>query len=79
MEEKLNAVICKALRLPSAGLSDDLKLGEVPTWDSMSHMDLIVGIEEAFHVQFTGDEIADMIQIGTIRAMVKAKVGSQWN
>jgi acyl carrier protein len=75
MDKELNDVFAKVLKIAPGDVQDAMRLGEVATWDSLSHMDLILSIEEAFGIQFTGDEIADMTQIAAIRALVKAKAG----
>ena len=36
-----------------------LNSANISSWDSMSHMMLIARVEEAFSIEFTGDEIAD--------------------
>lgn len=70
----LDEVIARVLKLSPGELKDTMALGDVAAWDSLSHMDLILSIEDAFGVQFTGDEIADMTSVAAIRAAVRSKV-----
>ena len=48
-------------------MNDSLSLREISSWDSMSHMVLITRLEEAFSVEFTGDEIADFRSVHDVR------------
>lgn len=65
--------ICSEIfSLPEAGIVDSLALRDIPTWDSLSHMMLIVRLEETYNLQFSGDEIADFQTIGDIRTALSA-------
>lgn len=54
-------------------ITDELRLQEIATWDSMSHMMLIMRMEETFEVQLTGDQIADIKSVGDARSALKTQ------
>ncbi len=58
--------------LPESSIVDSLALNDIPTWDSLAHMMLIVRLEDAYQIQFTGDEIADLKSVGDVRAALLA-------
>ena len=64
--------IADVFALSESSVVDSLTLSEIPTWDSLAHMMLIVRLEEAYQVQFTGDEIADLKSVGDARAILQA-------
>ena len=68
--EKINNVLVKTFKLSSKEVEKNLGMSDVATWDSITHMDLIVNIENEFKIQLSGDEIADMITFDNIRAIV---------
>ena len=39
--------------------TEGLKYQDVPSWDSVGHMELIAAIEDAFDIQFETDDIVD--------------------
>lgn len=43
--------------------STKININEIENWDSLKHMQLIVGIEEKYEITFSGDEIADISSI----------------
>ena len=43
---------------------------DIARWDSITHMDLIVTIEDEFKIQLNGDDIAEMITFDAIRQIV---------
>lgn len=51
---------------------DSLALSDIPSWDSLAHMMLIIRLEETYQVQLTGDEIADIKSVGDARSALLA-------
>jgi len=58
--------------LPESSVVDSLALSDIPTWDSLAHMMLIVRLEDTYQIQFTGDEIADIKSVGDARSALLA-------
>jgi acyl carrier protein len=63
----LERIIAEVFSIPEKMVNDVLDLRDISSWDSMSHMMLIARVEEAFSVEFTGDEIADFRTVRDIR------------
>ena len=68
----LEKIISEVFILPESSIEDSLALSDIPTWDSLAHMMLIVQIEETYQIQFTGDEIADIKSVGDLRTVLHA-------
>lgn len=68
----LEKIFSEVFVLPEASIVDSLALSDIPTWDSLAHMMLIVRLEETYQIQFTGDEIADMKSVGDTRSALLA-------
>ena len=54
-------------------LTDELAMQDVPTWNSLTHIDLVVGLEGAFAIELTQDEIVEMQSVGAIRRILAAR------
>jgi acyl carrier protein len=71
MQEQLHAhledLFQKVFNDDTLILRDDLTAADIPEWDSMNHINLMFGIEEAFGVQFTGDQLAEFANIGELK------------
>ncbi len=52
-------VFVDSLDLSSDQLGKELQYQSVPNWDSVGHMQLIAGIEEAFDIMLDTDDIID--------------------
>lgn len=46
---------------------------EVPEWDSLGHLNLMLAIEEAFDVSFSIDEMPKLVSVEAIADKVRAK------
>ena len=47
-------------------LRDDLTAADIPGWDSLNHINLIIGVESEFGVEFGGEEIASLTCVGDL-------------
>ena len=73
---KLEAAFAETFHIPVDSIKDDLALQNIPAWDSMTHIVLIMRIEEDWNIQLTGDEIADMKTVGDARRTILSHGGS---
>jgi acyl carrier protein len=69
--EKLNKILSENFKITLEESEKNLGMKDINNWDSLSHMNLIVAIEEEFKIQLTGDEIAEMTTFDSIREIVK--------
>ena len=54
-------------------LHPDLTAADVPNWDSLSHIDLIVAIERQFKIKFTTHEVASLTNVGDLVSLIQGK------
>jgi acyl carrier protein len=57
-------------------LRSDLTAADVENWDSLAHINLILGIEREFKVRFTTAEVASLKNAGDLEVLVQKKVGA---
>lgn len=57
-------------------LTDEMTASDVPEWDSLTHISLIIEIEDEFNLKFTVDDIADLKNVGEMISMVERKLSS---
>lgn len=55
-------------------LRDDMTAPDIEGWDSVAHINLMFGIEQAFGIRFKGNELADMKNIGELKQFLSGKV-----
>ena len=69
----LHDVIAAALAVAPASISDDSTPDTLRRWDSLSHLDLMNSIEDAYAVRFSTAEIMQARSVGDIRRLLGAK------
>ena len=57
--EKYKKVFIESLSISENDFKEDLKYNEIPEWDSIGHMTLMSGLEEAFKISLETDDIVD--------------------
>jgi acyl carrier protein len=57
---------------PSLVLTDKTTAADIPGWDSLEHVNLMFSIEDAFGIQFRGNELAEFEDIGELRRYLEA-------
>ena len=53
----------------------ELTAADVTAWDSLSHVRLMVAIEERFNIRFTSSEISGFKNVGDMVASIQQKLG----
>ena len=58
---------------PALEIHDATTARDVPDWDSLNHINLIVAVERAFKVKFTTREISALERVGDLIALIQKK------
>jgi acyl carrier protein len=70
---KLTKILKDSFNENELGLTDEARLMNFGEWDSMAHMLFITKLEEAYEIELTGDEIADMQSVGDVKRIILSK------
>ena len=74
IEEKVKEIIAKVLEVKVEDISEDTAIGDIPEWDSLSHIQIISAIEKEFGFNFTPDVMMDLEDVSDIVAAVEERV-----
>ena len=58
-KKKYQDIFIESLSIDAASFNEDIKYNEIPEWDSIGHMTLVSGLEEAFKISMETDDIVD--------------------
>lgn len=73
LHERLEEVFRQVFDNECLTLADDMMAPDIEGWDSVTHINLMFGIEQAFGVRFNGNELADMKNIGELKQFLLGK------
>jgi acyl carrier protein len=71
LEEQVQTIIADAIQVPIDQVPPDLSFGDLPQWDSMGHMEVMMHLEQQFGIEINADTIASLISIPEICAYLK--------
>ena len=74
---ELKQVILGALNLDDWELKDATVASEVPSWDSLSHVNVVLAVEKHFGVRFKGVEVIRIKSVGDLQRLVDSKLVQQ--
>ncbi|MBI3160597.1 MAG: acyl carrier protein [Chloroflexi bacterium] len=63
---KVQPVLAAALKVNPADITPALQFGDLPQWDSMGHMEVMVGLEAALGVEITAETITALTSVEAI-------------
>lgn len=67
----IDELLAKLLRISADRITEDASMKTIAEWDSLKHIELIVGIEQHYGIELTGDEIAEMTSVKAIKTILK--------
>ncbi len=71
IEEVVQQLLAEALNVPLDQIHPDLAYGDLPEWDSMGHMNVMMALEERFSVEINTETIALLTNVPAICAYLK--------
>jgi len=61
-------LIAQTLAVPADQITEGLSYGDLPEWDSLGHMNIMMALEEKYNVQITTEIITSLVNIKAITA-----------
>jgi acyl carrier protein len=71
---KVLAVATDVFEVPKERLGPGSSPDTIETWDSLHHLSFVVALEQEFGVQFSPEEIEQLLSIELTAALVEEKV-----
>jgi acyl carrier protein len=78
-EELLKTVIASSLNIDRSIIDPNSGMENLTVWDSLHHINLVLALEEEFHVSFSDDDVAKITSYSLIKKaledLLKLKTG----
>ena len=66
LSQQVQLLLVEALKVEPEMVTAELAFGDIPQWDSMGHMEVMMRLEEKFGVEINPDTIAALISVPEI-------------
>jgi acyl carrier protein len=74
MLEKTRAIVADIFEVPLETVTPQSSPDTIAAWDSMHHLNLVLALEQEFGVQFSPEEIEQLLSVELIVALVAEKM-----
>jgi acyl carrier protein len=71
----LKQAVLVALKLDDWEFTDETIAAQVPGWDSLSHVNVILTVEKKFGVRFKSLEVLKLKNVGDLQRLLDLKLG----
>ena len=65
--------VSRVLRVPQESVTGDLRMGDIPQWDSLNHMAVIQAVEREFNLVFDLDDVVDLDSVADLIDLVERR------
>lgn len=72
----LTAVFREVFEDPDIQLTGEMTADDVEGWDSLSHMNLIMAVENRFNIRFKPKEVLGFKNVGELASCVESKINA---
>jgi len=74
ISRELKKVILNTLKLNDFDFKDETTAYEVPGWDSLNHVNVILAVEKHYNIRFKNMEVLRLKNIGDLQKLINSKL-----
>ncbi len=74
IRSKLLEIFNEVFDYEGTELGDEMNADDIEGWDSLTHLQMIMEVEQVFGVKFTAKQIKDMKDVGELIEFIKEKM-----
>ena len=71
--DRVRTIFSDVFQVPLDQVRADSSPDTIPNWDSLQHLNLVLALEQEFSVQFTPEEIEQLLSVELIAALLEEK------
>jgi acyl carrier protein len=73
IESRLTPIFRDVFNDDALVINRGMTAGDVPTWDSLSNINMIIAVEKAFGVKFSIKDVRNLKNVGELLELIKRK------
>lgn len=71
MEQKIIEIIARILEVDIEEIEMDTAIGDLPEWDSLHHLQIIVELQKEFDIKYLQEDLAELEDVSDLVALTK--------
>jgi acyl carrier protein len=75
MEQQVLEIVSQIMGVPLESVTLASSAENIPSWDSLKHMNLVLALEQTFDIHFSEEQIVELTRVETILTIVAKLVG----
>ena len=74
ISDELKKIILSTLKLDDFDFKDETIAPQVPGWDSLNHVNVILAVEKHYNIRFKNIEVLRLKNIGDLQKLIRFKI-----
>lgn len=74
VSDELKKIILSTLKLDSFEINDNTAASDVPGWDSLNHVNVILAVEKHYKIRLKNIEILRLKNVGELQSLINSKL-----
>ena len=71
--DRVRSIFSDVFQVPLEDVRADSSPDTIPNWDSLQHLNLVLALEQEFNVQFSPEEIEQLLSVELVAALLEEK------
>jgi acyl carrier protein len=71
--DRVQTIFADVFQVPRDQVKPESSPDTIPNWDSLQHLNLVLALEQEFNVQFTPEEIEQLLSVELVAALLEEK------
>ena len=71
--DRVRSIFSDVFQVPLEEVRAESSPDTIPNWDSLQHLNLVLAIEQEFNVQFSPEEIEQLLSVELVAALLEEK------
>lgn len=76
IKDRILDTMAQIFQVSRSEVGESTSMDNFEVWDSLKHMNLVIALEEKFGIQFTDQEIVELLNYKLIEVTIRSKMGS---
>jgi len=71
--DRVRSIFSDVFQIPIEDVHPESSPDTIPNWDSLQHLNLVLAVEQEFNVQFSPEEIEQLLSVELVAALLEEK------